>query len=53
MMLVFLICKLGAGIEFGFWKIHTNAGFTQRVVNNSEGVYLTDQVVHFDLAFVF
>ena len=43
----------GVGVEFGFWKIHTLAAFTQRTVNDNNGVYLTQQAAHLDLAFAF
>ena len=43
----------GAGIEFGFLGIQTETAFTHRVVNGAQGVYLTEDALHLDVALTF
>ena len=41
------------GIEFGFLGLHTNTAFTNRKVNDSNGVYLEENALHIDIALTF
>ena len=41
------------GVEYGKNSIHSNIVFTSRTINDDAGVYITDNALHFDVAFTF
>lgn len=41
------------GVEYGINGVHLNIGYTNRIINDDTGVYLTDNAVHLDIAYTF